>query len=422
MKVYFRSANIYRTGFAIVAFLFLQSFALNLNSGKFTIYVIGDSTACNYDAGVFPRTGWAQVLQPFFNKDSVTVNNQAASGRSSKSFYNEGRWKTVYNMLKPGDYVFIQFAHNDEKTEDTARYTIPSTTFKQYLTIFINQTKEKGAFPVLLTSIPRNNWSGSGIQKAHTPYSNAMKELATSYNIPLIDMETIAMDYLNSKGKTYATDSVYNNLKTGIYSGYPSGNSDGTHLQEKGAFELCKALMPAFKNLTSFPEMKRLSGLLKPAVRVSAMPTPNLKGTIRGAGVYTANSKISLTATAASGYRFVKWTRNYDTISLSNYASYSLQLDSLNINLLAHFQTITGMNQLSVEKKLSIYPNPAKSHFFMNIVSNNFKSEIYDTNGKLVKTNYNEHFIDVSNLRSGHYIVKTISEKDTYLNKIEISR
>ncbi len=115
--------------------------------GKINVYTIGDSTMANKKAKVYPETGWGQVLNQFFD-DQVIVHNHAVNGRSTKSFIDQGRWKTVLDSLKKGDYVFIQFGHNDEKANDTTRYTDPFGSYTKNLTKIIKEIREKVSIPI----------------------------------------------------------------------------------------------------------------------------------------------------------------------------------------------------------------------------------------------------------------------------------
>ncbi|HPR32776.1 MAG TPA: T9SS type A sorting domain-containing protein [Prolixibacteraceae bacterium] len=388
------------------------------NPSKPTIYVIGDSTASEYDSDQYPRTGWAQVLQPFINSDSITVSDKAASGRSSKSYYEEkGKWDVVSQLLKSGDYLFIQFAHNDEKTD--SRHTDPETTFKDYLNMYINGAKEKGAYPVLLSSIPRNNWSGSGIQQAHKPYTKAMKEVADSAKVPFIDMEAGTMAYLNKKGKAYTTDSVFNNLKAGIWPNYINGNSDGTHLQEKGAFELCSLFMVDLQKLEGFPEIDRLKNCTQQAIRISAMPEPYLKGKITGNGVYPAHSQVTLSVRPATGYEFSRWMLVTDTATYSTEATLNLATDTVNLDFQAHFKSSVDVS-MQKANEIRVYPNPAQSRIFLETGLENWKVELTDMNGKVWYSAENKSVIDVQNFLSGIYLLNIQSEENMYTQKIVI--
>ena len=415
--------NNHKRSFICFLILFLL-ISLKTDAGKVTVFVIGDSTASLYDASLYPRTGWAQLLQAFFNKDSVAVNDQAASGRSSKSFYDEGRWTTVNNLLKKGDYVFIQFAHNDEKTDDVARYTIPSTTYKDYITIYINGARAKGAFPVLFSSIPRNNWSSSGVQQAHKSYTEAMKQLAEALNVPFVDMEASTMAYLNTKGKTYSTDSIFNNLKANVWPNYLTGNSDGTHLQENGAYNFCNVAKADIKKHNIYPEVMKLASNIGKAVRVSAMPYPNLKGTIKGYGIFTAYSQVTLTATVASGYKFVKWTSATDTVTISKNSSLTINTDTLNVSLLARFESITSTVDVPFTC-ISVFPAIATDK--LNIITSeeitNFR--IFNVQGQatLASTILQNNQLDVSDLKPGYYIIQVqlqsgIVSKAKFIKKI----
>ena len=125
-----------------------------------TIFTIGDSTMANKDiSGDKQERGWGMMLQNFFS-DDIVIENHAVNGRSSKSFIAEGRWQKVLEKLKPGDYVFIQFGHNDEKP-DTLRHTEPGTTFDANLRKFVEETKSKGAHPVLFNSVVRRSFAQS---------------------------------------------------------------------------------------------------------------------------------------------------------------------------------------------------------------------------------------------------------------------
>lgn len=398
--------NNHKRSFICFLILFLL-ISIKTDAGKVTVFVIGDSTASLYDASLYPRTGWAQLLQAFFNKDSVAVNDQAASGRSSKSFYDEGRWTTVNNLLKKGDYVFIQFAHNDEKTDDPARYTIPSTTYKDYITIYINGARAKGAFPVLFSSIPRNNWSGSGIQQAHKSYTEAMKQLAEALNVPFVDMEASTMAYLNTKGKTYSTDSIFNNLKANVWPNYLTGNSDGTHLQENGAYNFCKVATTDIKKHNIYPEVIKLASNIGKAVRVSAMPYPSLKGTIRGYGIFTAYSQVTLTATAISGYKFTKWTLATDTVTVSKNSSLTISADTSNVSLLARFESITSTVDVPFTC-ISVFPAIATDK--LNIVTSEeiTNIRIFNVQGQETKASsvLQNNQLDISDLRPGYYIIQ----------------
>lgn len=225
-----------------------------------SIYVIGDSTASIYASDLYPRTGWGQVLGDYFATACAVVKDKALSGRSSKSFYDEGNWTPIRDALAAGDFVVIQFGHNDEKTDDATRYTDPQTTFKQYLTTYVNDTKAKKALPILATPINRNNWSGATLSDTHGAYPPAMRELATALSVPLVDMTALTRTHFERIGKAETTK-LFMVLAAGEYANYPSGNTDNTHLQEKGARAVAQLFtsnayqqkLPIAQNLKAIP-------------------------------------------------------------------------------------------------------------------------------------------------------------------------
>jgi lysophospholipase L1-like esterase len=221
----------------------------DMSGDAIKLYVIGDSTASAYGADTYPRAGWAQVFHDFFNKEKVIIENRARSGRSSKSFYNEGLWKPVYSALKKGDYVFIQFGHNDSKKEDQNRYTEPFTDYKKYLKIYADNAREKHAVPVLLTPVHRNSWTNDGkIKDTHGDYPKAMRELAAELDAPLIDIHKKSRDLFESMGER-KMDDIFLVLKKGKYKNYPNGVSDNTHFQENGAKKICALVIEGIKEL-----------------------------------------------------------------------------------------------------------------------------------------------------------------------------
>lgn len=206
-----------------------------------TIYTIGDSTMANYQEDRFPLTGWAQVLSYYFDRKTI-INNHASSGRSTKSFISEGRWATVYQSLKPNDYVFIQFGHNDIKVNDSTRYTDPNTLYKENLQKFVNETRSKGAIPILFTSIARRAFNNDGILNDHTldAYLSTVKEVSDSMGVIMVDMNKLTTDFINKLG---AEDSKAIYFWVDPNDRYPEGKKDNTHLSYDGAHAFAKLVL-----------------------------------------------------------------------------------------------------------------------------------------------------------------------------------
>ncbi|MES1188544.1 MAG: rhamnogalacturonan acetylesterase [Myxococcales bacterium] len=207
-----------------------------------TIYMIGDSTMSVYASNLYPRMGWGQPLGDSFAPQCATVVDKALSGRSSKSFYDEGAWTPIKSALKAGDYVLIQFGHNDEKSDEPTLYTDPQTTYKQFLTTYVTDTRAKSATPLLLTSINRNKWSGTTLSDTHGAYPAAVRELAASLKVELIDLTALSKTYFERIGQT-ETNKLFLMLSAGQFPNYPDGVTDTTHFQEKGAIAIGQLAM-----------------------------------------------------------------------------------------------------------------------------------------------------------------------------------
>ena len=211
------------------------------------LFTIGDSTMANKKAVAYPETGWGQVLGKYFD-DQVIVHNHARNGRSSKSFIDEGRWKTVRDSLQPGDYVFIQFGHNDEKEYDSTRYTTPYGTYSDNLAKFVNESRAKGAIPVLFTPIVRRHFDDQGtLVNSHGNYPDALRQLAARMNVPLIDLEKLTRHLVDSLGPE-KSKKLY--VWTRPNEKYPEGHKDNTHLNVEGAHKVAELAAEAVKMLS----------------------------------------------------------------------------------------------------------------------------------------------------------------------------
>lgn len=200
---------------------------------KFKIYTIGDSTMANKTADKFPETGWGQVLSVYF-ESNVTVDNRAKNGSSTKTFINESRWQQVADSLSAGDYVFIQFGHNDEKNYDTIRYAAPHGLYKSNLERFVKETQAKGAIPVLFTPIPRRAFKNGKLSDTHGEYPEVVRQVSRELEVVLVDLNQLGTDYVNSLGEELSKETY---LWVHPCDNYPGGIQDNTHLSEKGAHQ-----------------------------------------------------------------------------------------------------------------------------------------------------------------------------------------
>lgn len=214
-----------------------------------TIYTIGDSTMANKkNPEINPEHGWAQVLPQFFN-DNVKIDNRAVNGRSTRSFIDENRWDSIYKYLKKGDYVFIQFGHNDEKKNDPKRYTNPHTDYRYNLIRFVEESREKGAFPILFSSIVRRNFNEYGtLEDTHGDYPLETRLVALEYKVPFIDLQYLSGKLEESYGME-ESKKLHLHFEPGETDYFKEGKSDDTHLSELGATEIAKLVIDELKKM-----------------------------------------------------------------------------------------------------------------------------------------------------------------------------
>ena len=198
----------------------LPTVAVKREKGKPVVFITGDSTVKNTDKDPDGMWGWGSQAYTVFDSTKVTCANCAKAGRSTRTYLNEGRWDQVYNSLQPGDFVLIQFGHNDIGPIDDKkmRGVIPGTadsshvyrmkdsgmyevvyTFGWYLKKFIQDVREKGATPILLSLTPRNEWPGGKIERRNDTYGKWYREVAKETGVEFVDVHNITADYLDKK-------------------------------------------------------------------------------------------------------------------------------------------------------------------------------------------------------------------------------
>lgn len=233
------------------------------------VWLLGDSTVAdyskndNYKSEKYPITGWGQVFQPLFlgnnlndlksflNADSIVVDDRAIGGRSTRTFFQEGRWREIYTALQPGDFVFIQFGHNDASVQKTERY-VNEQGYKEFLRLYIAQSREKEATPILITPVARNYlWVNDTLTNIHGNYPKCVFEVAEETNTLLIDLNERSMKHFTAKGRDYVKTNYFMNLSAGIYEAYPDGQNDNTHFQPEGANAVAKLVFEGLKDLAN---------------------------------------------------------------------------------------------------------------------------------------------------------------------------
>ncbi|MDR3366228.1 MAG: GDSL-type esterase/lipase family protein [Prevotellaceae bacterium] len=257
----------------------------------FTIFMIGDSTMADKILEKDKRErGWGMMM-PEFLTGEVTVENHAVNGRSTKSFRSGGNWQKVIDKVKPGDYVFIQFGHNDAKLQDTARYAEAETAFRANLTRYVEETRAKGGKPVLFTSIVRRKFGNAGkLEDAHGRYVEVPREVAQQLNVPLVDLNVATTRWVEELG-VEPSKRFFMWLKPGESLADVEGKEDNTHLVEAGAREVARMAAAALRE--KLPELAACIGFgLKNTARYYApnKSTPAFPGA-EGFGMYTRGGR-----------------------------------------------------------------------------------------------------------------------------------
>lgn len=245
-----------------------------------TVFMIGDSTMANKNLSKENQErGWGQML-PIYLDDAVKVDNHAVNGRSSKSFIDEGRWDKVKSLMRPGDYVIIQFGHNDEKIKDAKRYTVAGGSFDDNLRKFVNEAREKGVTPILMNSIVRRNFPASNGESAgetddkqrdwkfdkdsypeegyilvdtHGEYLNSPRNVANELGVTFIDMNKLTHDLVQTLGPTMSKD-MFMWIPADTYEFCPKGKVDNTHLNILGGILVSRLAVNALAE--QVPELK----------------------------------------------------------------------------------------------------------------------------------------------------------------------
>lgn len=223
-------------------FIFL---CLSTKEQQPTIYIIGDSTAANKLSTAYPETGWGMEFHAFFSTN-VRIENRAVNGRSTKSFLNEKRWESILTALKAGDYVFIQFGHNDEKIDKPETGT-SLEDYKLNLTKYVKDARAKNATPILMTPIMRRSFKNGLFVDSHGGYPNVVRKLADSLQVPMIDMHQKTEKLIVEMGE-FSSVALFNHVDSG-HVNYPAGKIDNTHLSPKGAKVIASLVAQGVKEL-----------------------------------------------------------------------------------------------------------------------------------------------------------------------------
>ena len=233
----------------VVTFIFIMVVA-GIASGQkapVTIFLAGDSTCAAKLPEKRPETGWGEMLGQHFKDGKIRIENRAMNGRSTKTFISEGRWQAIVDDLKKGDYVFVQFGHNDESKDKGERYT-PPEDYRKNLVRFVGDVRSKGGHPVLLTPVMRRRFDKDGkFYDTHGEYPDILRAVANELDVPLIDMHRKSEGVITRYG-VEGSRTLFLQLKAGENPNYPKGIEDNTHFSPLGAEEMAKLVVEAIRH------------------------------------------------------------------------------------------------------------------------------------------------------------------------------
>ena len=243
----------------IPTMLLLMAFSIP-EKKKITIWMCGDSTMSIKEKRAYPETGWGMPFVYFWDS-TVNVENLAKNGRSTSSFRNEGLWQKVLDKAGEGDYVFIQFGHNDEVA--TKKTYTTETEFKNNLKQYVSEARSKKAIPVLLTPMARRKFDNNGkIEGTHDVYSQIVRDVAREEKVILFDMDK-KTQHLYQQFGIENSKLLFMQLKQGEHPNYPEGKEDNTHFNELGARLIAQSVLEEIKTL--IPDLA--DRVVKPVVK-----------------------------------------------------------------------------------------------------------------------------------------------------------
>jgi len=239
--------------------LFLMAFAMP-GKKKIAIWMCGDSTMSVKEKKAYPETGWGMPFVYFWDS-TVSIENLAKNGRSTSSFRNEGLWQMVLEKATEGDYVFIQFGHNDEVP--TKKTYTTEVEFKNNLKQYVAEARGKKAIPILLTPMARRKFDADGkIEGTHDVYSQIVRGVAKEEKVILFDMDKITQQLYQQFG-VENSKLLLMQLKPGEHPNYPDGKDDNTHFNELGARLLAQLVLEEIKK--QIPELS--DRIVKPVLK-----------------------------------------------------------------------------------------------------------------------------------------------------------
>ncbi|QJR82813.1 rhamnogalacturonan acetylesterase [Alteromonas pelagimontana] len=230
----------------IVVVLFFCTYVQAQDLTPVTLHLVGDSTMANKPNLAYPERGWGHLL-PHFVSPELEIRNYATNGRSTRSFIDEGRWSSVLSEIKEGDYVLIQFGHNDQKKEDPVRYASPDKDYPAFLKRYIEEARTKGATPMLASSICRRHFSSDGkLERTLLEYAAAAKKVAKAEDVAFFPLNEKTCALLAETGDE-ESQKFFLQVPPDLYTRYPEGKIDNTHLNVIGASKVAQLFVRELK-------------------------------------------------------------------------------------------------------------------------------------------------------------------------------
>lgn len=378
--------------------LFVSAFA----NAQTHVFIIGDSTTENWGPSWYPCMGWGAVFQHFFDSSKVVVDNRGVGGTTTKSYYNE-YWSDVIADINNGDYLFISFGANDSNTYAT--WCTTTDEFIDYLGIFCSAAREKGATPVLLSTVNQNSWSAQGfLKESYGAHPKAMCQAAEKYDTPFFDLYNFGYNLSVEQGEEYNTFYRHNNYKPGEYENYVDGKEDNVHLQETGATDYARYIVEEIEK-SSDERLKVLAEATTPRYDVTfEADDDDLVSSISRSATFPEGINVTLKSYGVDENNKCFWINSSgDVVSQNNLYVYVMQ------NHDEHFTAV--YNDSSVWNKTSDnFKVLADRIVFMD--NEIHTVSIYTFSGNEVtsaSTQYNYSF----NLSAGTYILTIDGNKST---------
>jgi lysophospholipase L1-like esterase len=228
---------------SLAALILIMAFNI-YKAKKTTIFIAGDSTASIKETKALPETGWGMPFVYFWDT-STAVINKAKNGRSTSSFRNEGLWKQIIDSASEGDFIFIQFGHNDEVP--TKKTATPPAEFKLNLKNYITDAKAKKCTPILLTPMARRKFNTQGnVEGTHDEYAQIIRVVSQEESVVLFDMDKLTQNLYQEMG-VEKSKLLFLHLKPNEHPNYPEGKEDNTHFSELGARLVAQLVLQQIK-------------------------------------------------------------------------------------------------------------------------------------------------------------------------------